>query len=311
MLKDNVVSLSVPMNPNALKRAAEFFNAMAIDAGAVTTMAPAGSVAIAPAGDTPAPIVSPESIVAAVGDDDPRDNDGDDTAGQQSTATTDHPNPGGVVLDERGFPWDDRIHSGTRAKNKDGTWRQKRNLPDGVVERVEAELRATMAASPVRSIGDVHAVTPPGIGGHPAPVVDPAAFATPPAVVPTDAVVVPPAAAVFTPPAVLRHPTHAGFVSYDNGATWTQEPVAPVVTVPAGTGATATIITPPAVAAPAATTFPEMMARITDMAAKGKTDNARIAHSLEKIGIPAVPNLVSRPDLIPAFLQQLESLSGM
>ena len=57
---------------------------------------------------------------------------------------------GNVQLDKRGLPWDHRIHSGERTQNKDGSWRNKRGLPDGEVERVEAELRAVLGiAAPV------------------------------------------------------------------------------------------------------------------------------------------------------------------
>lgn len=53
---------------------------------------------------------------------------------------------GGVDLDADGLPWDHRIHSGSKEKNKDGRWRSKRGLNDeGLVKRIEAELRATMA----------------------------------------------------------------------------------------------------------------------------------------------------------------------
>lgn len=50
-----------------------------------------------------------------------------------------------VLLDVRGLPWDHRIHSGEKTQNKDGSWRNKRGLADGLVETVEAELRAVMA----------------------------------------------------------------------------------------------------------------------------------------------------------------------
>jgi hypothetical protein len=50
--------------------------------------------------------------------------------------------PPPVELDVRGIPWDDRIHSGGRAKNKDGTWRNKRGVPGMTVEAVEKDLLA-------------------------------------------------------------------------------------------------------------------------------------------------------------------------
>ena len=65
------------------------------------------------------------------------------------TATAPAPS-GNVQLDKRGLPWDHRIHSGERTQNKDGSWRNKRGLSDGEVERVEAELRAVLGvAAPV------------------------------------------------------------------------------------------------------------------------------------------------------------------
>lgn len=51
-----------------------------------------------------------------------------------------------VEIDQDGLPWDQRIHSSSKEKNKDGRWRSKRGLNDeGTVKRIEAELRATMA----------------------------------------------------------------------------------------------------------------------------------------------------------------------
>lgn len=49
-------------------------------------------------------------------------------------------------LDVDGLPWDHRIHSSSKAKLKDGTWRQRRGVDPDVYEKVVTELRATMAA---------------------------------------------------------------------------------------------------------------------------------------------------------------------
>lgn len=55
--------------------------------------------------------------------------------------------PGGQPLDKTGLPWDKRIHSSTQAVNADGTWRKRKGLNDpGMVQRVEAELRAALGA---------------------------------------------------------------------------------------------------------------------------------------------------------------------
>jgi hypothetical protein len=44
-------------------------------------------------------------------------------------------------LDAKGLPWDERIHSSSRAINADGTWRYRKNVPDETKQAVEAELR--------------------------------------------------------------------------------------------------------------------------------------------------------------------------
>lgn len=44
--------------------------------------------------------------------------------------------------DANGLPWDERIHSGTKALNADGTWRTKRGVDKALVAEVEAELRS-------------------------------------------------------------------------------------------------------------------------------------------------------------------------
>lgn len=50
-------------------------------------------------------------------------------------------------LDSRGLPWDDRIHSVSKALNADKTWRARRNMSDeqkAAVPGIEAELRASL-----------------------------------------------------------------------------------------------------------------------------------------------------------------------
>lgn len=86
--------------------------------------------------------------------------------------------PGGVELDSQGLPWDARIHGSTRARNADGTWRQRRGLSDpDLKKRVEAELRATLAlpaapTPPVAPAGQATAgATEQYLAGTPAPAV--------------------------------------------------------------------------------------------------------------------------------------------
>lgn len=58
------------------------------------------------------------------------------------------PSPAGAAqLDAHGLPWDARIHAKTKTMNADGTWRRFRGVQDALVAEVEAQLRASMAAT--------------------------------------------------------------------------------------------------------------------------------------------------------------------
>lgn len=53
----------------------------------------------------------------------------------------------GVELDTKGLPWDERIHSSSKAKVQSGEWKAKRGINDpSFVANVEAELRQLVAA---------------------------------------------------------------------------------------------------------------------------------------------------------------------
>lgn len=54
--------------------------------------------------------------------------------------------PAATERDARGLPWDKRIHSETKAKNTDGTWRRKRGTADTFMQQVERELLGAVAA---------------------------------------------------------------------------------------------------------------------------------------------------------------------
>lgn len=53
--------------------------------------------------------------------------------------------PNAPAIDKDGFPWDERIHSGNKKMNADGTWRKKRGVSAEQVKQVEAELKSTAA----------------------------------------------------------------------------------------------------------------------------------------------------------------------
>ena len=55
------------------------------------------------------------------------------------------PAPASAELDSAGLPWDKRIHSSSKAKIADGTWRKLRGVDNTLVGTVEAELRMVQA----------------------------------------------------------------------------------------------------------------------------------------------------------------------
>lgn len=59
-----------------------------------------------------------------------------------ATAQTDNTGSDNSDLDVNGLPWDARIHSSSKNKNQDGTWRYTRGGDPVVRAQVEAELRA-------------------------------------------------------------------------------------------------------------------------------------------------------------------------
>ncbi|WP_082806148.1 recombination protein RecT [Marichromatium gracile] len=60
-------------------------------------------------------------------------------APQESGANLDD---GDGAVDARGIPWDERIHSSSRGRTADGSWRRKRGVDPMTVERIERELMA-------------------------------------------------------------------------------------------------------------------------------------------------------------------------
>lgn len=108
------------------------------------------------------------------------------------------PAGGSVEVDTTGLPWDQRIHSDNKSKNKDGSWRGRRNVPDATIKAVTAELRKAQAAPvPPPPAAAVAAAPPPPS----APVSDAPAAAPPPLAEAPPAPPVPAAPAPASPPA--------------------------------------------------------------------------------------------------------------
>jgi cytochrome c5 len=93
------------------------------------------------------------------------------------------------MVDKRGFPWDSRIHAGSRATVADGTWRKKPKTDQALVDQVEAELRQLMGAPaappappnafassppPAGAVAGLPNAAPvPPMGAAPSPTADP------------------------------------------------------------------------------------------------------------------------------------------
>lgn len=77
------------------------------------------------------------------------------------------------VLDARGLPWDERIHSGNKKLTDKGVWQKRRGVQQPEIDRVEAELRNTAAPAPAQVAYTVP-VAPVQVMVAPEPFVPPA-----------------------------------------------------------------------------------------------------------------------------------------
>jgi len=127
------------------------------------------------------------------------------------------PNTAAPALDAAGFPWDERIHAGTKNTKGDGTWKRKKSVDDALVASVEAEYRARgftdprlAGAAPAPVIPPMPVPTP---AMQPPPVATPAVPMMPPVVPPMPAPVVAQPAAPVVPPMPVPPPAPAPMVA--------------------------------------------------------------------------------------------------
>jgi uncharacterized membrane protein YkoI len=265
------ISLTIPMDHNALTRASDMLHGMAIDlskeapvvtgtaeevqgikatvveAGpGVVTAEPAAAEVFAPKSDaaptaevqqkadlTQAPATPATALAPAPAPSVTEAATQTQTTSEAPVQTATEAAPYGVDLDGEGLPWDHRIHASSKAKlaKKPNGWKKKRGVDAETIAQVEAELREAMAAGPANPV-------------------------------------------VTTPtPSVFDTPTPA-----------------PAAATPA---------TPAPAAAPAGvTTFPALMAAMTG--AGYTAASPEVTAALNSQGLQALPLLAARPDLIPA-----------
>jgi len=200
-----------------------------------------------------------ESLAAPMGDDE-----------EQAPSTT----------DSTGTPWDERIHSTSKALNADGTWRLRRKLKDmdeaewvAFVESVKGELHTQ---TPVVTNEEVKTPNPVEIGEPTREEVDN---------------VEPP----VTPPGDDFH-TDAGVVTEQTVVGIPPIPVPPPV-----------VVVPPV---PEVTEwdFPRLMTFLTER--HGKIDVATVNTLLAQDGMSSVQELNAHPDKIGPFVARVKAHLG-
>ena len=190
------------------------------------------------------------------------------------------------TTDSTGTPWDERIHSTSKALNADGTWRLRRKPKDmdeeqwvTFVESVKGELHTQ---TPVMTDEEVEALEPAEIGEPTKEEVDELIEAS-------NKMLEPP----VTPPGDDFH-TDIGVV--------TEQTVAGIPPLP---------VPPPVVVAPPATEqwdFPRLMTFLTER--HGKIDVATVNMLLAQDGMSSVQELNAHPDKIGPFVARVKAHLG-
>ena len=190
-------------------------------------------------------------------------------AGNTTLTNTTTATASGVELDANGIPWDARIHSSSKEKLvKGGGWKLKRGVDKDLVDQVETELKAALSApAPAQTTTAVNeAGLNPFSAGN--------AIGTVPDVTSTSAGVAPTANIPTNP-----LPDQANAVQ-----------------------TAAALVAPPETASSdKIDTFAKLMPAIT----KAKLDPAYVTQVVQQFGLPSMPVLATRPDLIPVVAEAL------
>lgn len=186
-------------------------------------------------------------------------------------------NAGSVDVDSEGLPWDGRIHSSNKKKiTKDNTWQLRRGIDAAVVEQVKAELRQVMAIPK----HDASSVTAPAEASSPVSSGSP---------VQPVAVPAPPAETQGLHPETNAFSTATVNKLVEAGNT--------VPTAAAGTPQTGASSKPYS-----EYKLPDLMRGITSKMIQPDVVQSVVA----QFGVPSVPALATRQDLIPLVAEALE-----
>lgn len=232
------------------------------------------------------------------------------------------PIPASAELDSDGLPWDKRIHSSSRNKLQDGTWRKLKGVDKDLVVAVEAELRAVQALPVPQTHGspeldaDAEKLEATAGAGAAGPTLADVLVAF--AVLPV------PVAPVVE--AVIAVPSPDPDNRREAGEAVASVPVPPAPIVPASTiaemqaalaaaeqhgvhgGEGATNPAPVSPAAPL--TFAEMMKSVTPMLVSGKLSQDKMIAIAAEFGLPHMAALGARPDLVAAVKARIDAEVG-
>lgn len=142
MEHDKMIKLSVPNDPRLLALAGQFLLAASGQSNdiVVGTMDP--TYIHTPYEDDADDSTNPAGVLQFAPQTEPAD------AAPTIAANTGAITPAVVgELDKDGFPWDARIHAGTKTKLSGGQWKLKPKVDQSLVEQVRAEFRANNAAA--------------------------------------------------------------------------------------------------------------------------------------------------------------------
>lgn len=193
-------------------------------------------------------------------------------------------------VDSTGTPWDERIHSASKALNADGTWRLRRKPKDmdeaqwaAFIEMVKGELHTQ---TPVMTDEEVEALEPVEIGEPTSEEIDEWEKSKQPDYLPEPPV---------TPPGDDFH-TDTDVVSEQTVVGIPPLPVPPPV-----------VVAPPV---PEVTTwdFPRLMTFLTER--HGKIDVATVNTLLAQDGMSSVQELNAHPDKIGPFVARVKAHLG-
>lgn len=187
------------------------------------------------------------------------------------------------TTDSTGTPWDERIHSTSKALNADGTWRLRRKPKDmdeeewvATIQRVQDELRFPQEPVPVTPSGEELCIDE-GCDHHGTPHI-----------------------CVTPEPPV----TPAGDDFHTDAGVVTEQTVAGIPPLP---------VPPPVVVAPPAPEvtewdFPRLMTFLTER--HGKIDVATVNTLLAQDGMSSVQELNAHPDKIGPFVARVKAHLG-